>query len=149
MRLVIDRNEEVGRFVAERSPLEKPDWSGGIVGFGILRSDDVMVAGVVFSNWHPEEKRIELSACADDPRAFSTRILASLGAYAFGQLNAYRVWAKTSSDNRRAIKFLEGIGFIREGTLAGWYGPGKGAVMLRVLAPEWQRKWQTPLKVAA
>ncbi len=141
MRLVTDQSERVGQFVADHSPLERPDWSGGFVGFGVLRADGKLVAGVVFSDWHPKEKRIELSACADDPRAFSTRTLIALGDYAFGQLAAHRVWAKSSKDNLRALRFLEGIGFIREGTLASWYGPDKHAVVLRVTAPEWQRKW--------
>ncbi len=149
MRLVIGQDEAVGRFVADRSPLERPDWSAGFTGFGIVRSDGVLVAGVVFSDWHPAEKRIELSACADDPRAFSTQTLVSLGNYVFGQLAAYRCWARTSEDNRRALKFLKGIGFIKEGTLAGHYGPGRNAVMMRVLAPEWKRRWQAPLRVAA
>ncbi len=149
MRLVLGRDAEVGAFVAERSPLERPDWSAGFVGFGIVRSDGGLVAGVVFSNWHSGEKRIELSACADDPRAFSIRTLTSLGGYVFGQLGAYRCWAITSEDNRRAIKFLKGIGFIKEGTLAAHYGPGRNAVMMRVLAPEWKRRWQAPLRVAA
>ncbi len=149
MRLVLGRDAEVGQFVAARSPLERPDWSGGFVGFGIVRADGDLVAGVVFSDWHPAEKRIELSACADDPRAFSTRELVSLGNYVFGQLGAHRCWARTSEDNRRALKFLKGIGFIKEGTLAGHYGPGRNAVMMRVLAPEWKRRWQAPLRVAA
>jgi RimJ/RimL family protein N-acetyltransferase len=148
-RLLIGQSEAVGRFVAERSPIERPEW-GNFVGLGILRSNGTMVAGIVFNSWQPECRRIELSGAADDPRAFSTRILGELAAYVFGQLSVHRVYAKTSIDNRRALKLLEGLGFIREGTLASWYGPDLHAVMLRVTEPEWRRKWgAVPLKEAA
>ena len=147
--LLLDQSERVKRFVAERSPIEQVEFGPG-VGIGIARSDGVLVAGVVFSDWHADSRRIELSGATDDVRAFSTQTLRSLGEYVFGQLNAYRVWAKTSTDNRRALKLLEGLGFIREGTLAGFYGPQKHAVILRVLEPEWRRKWGgVPLKEAA
>ena len=149
MRLLIGEDARIGRYVADHAPLERPVWAGGFTGFGILRSDGELVAGVVFSDWHPAEKRLEFSACADDPRAFTTRIIVALGDYAFGQVKAYRVWARTSKDNTRALKFLEGVGFIREGTLASWYGPEKHAVILRVTAPEWQRKWGPKLLKAA
>ncbi len=147
--LLLDQSERVKRFVAERSPIEQVEFGPG-VGIGIARSDGVLVAGVVFSDWHADSRRIELSGATDDVRAFSTQTLRSLGEYVFGQLNAYRCWAKTSTENRRALRLLEGIGFIREGTLASFYGPNRHAVILRVTAPEWQRKWgRSPLKEAA
>ncbi len=148
-KLLIGQSETVGQFVAERSPIERPDF-GKFVGIGILRSDGSLAAGVVFSDWQPECRRIELSGAVDDPRAISTQAIVAIGNYVFGQLSVHRVWAKTSKDNRRALKLLEQLGFIREGTLAGFYGPEKHAVMLRVLEPEWKRKWgRVPLKEAA
>ena len=149
-RLLLGHDEEAGRFVAERSPIEKPIWPAGFVGFGILGSDDKWIAGVVFSDWQEDCRRIELSACADDPHAFSTRILFQLGNYVFGQLNVFRCWARTSTENRRARKFLKGIGFTEESTQAHWYGVGQHCITARVTAPEWQRKWGfSPMKKAA
>ena len=148
-RLLIGQSEAVGRFVAERSPIERPDF-GNFVGIGILRSDGALVAGVVFSDWQPPCRRIELSGAVDDPRAISTGTIVSIGNYVFRQLNVYRIWSKTSKDNRRALKLLEQLGFIREGTMASFYGPNQHAIILRVTEPEWQRKWgKVPLKEAA
>ena len=147
--LLLDQSERVKRFVAERSPIEQVEFGPG-VGIGIARSDGVLVAGVVFSDWHSDSRRVELSGAVDDPRVIGTQMIVAIGNYVFGQLNAYRCWAKTSTDNRRALKLLEGLGFIREGTLAGFYGPQKHAVILRVLEPEWRRKWaRVPLREAA
>ncbi len=150
MRLLLDQPERVGRFVAERSPMDRGVVFEKFSAIGILRSDGELVAGVVFSDWHEGSRRIELSGAVDDPRVIGTRMIVAIGNYVFGQLNAHRVWAKTSTDNRRALKLLDGLGFIREGTLAGFYGPQKHAIMLRVLEPEWRRKWgRVPLKEAA
>jgi len=147
--LLLDQSERVKRFVAERSPIEQVEFGPG-VGIGIARSDGVLVAGVVFSDWHSDSRRVELSGAVDDPRVIGTQMIVAIGNYVFGQLSAYRVWAKTSTDNRRALKLLDGLGFIREGTLAGFYGPQKHAVILRVLQPEWHRKWGvSPLRKAA
>ncbi len=86
----------------------------------------------------------------DDPRAISTGTIVSIGDYVFRQLNVYRVWAKTSKDNLRALKLLYQLGFIREGIMAGFYGPQQHAIILRVLEPEWRKKWgRIPLKEAA
>lgn len=149
-RLLLGHDAEVGEWVADRSPLERPVWPAGLVGFAIVGKDDRWLAGVVFSDWQEDKRRIELSACADDPRAFSTRILFQLGNYVFGQLNVFRVWSRTSTENRRARKFLRGIGFTEESTQAHWYGPGRHCITLRVTEPEWRKKWgYSPMKRAA
>ena len=150
MRLLLDQPERVGRFVALRSPVEREPDFGQFSAIGILRSDGELVAGVVFSDWHADSRRIELSGAVDDPRAIGTQMIVAVGNYVFGQLNVHRCWAKTSTDNRRALKLLKGLGFIQEGILAGFYGPQRHAIMLRVLEPEWRRKWgRVPLKEAA
>ena len=150
MRLLLDQPERVGRFVAERSPIEREPDFGQFSAIGILRSDGELVAGVVFSDWHPDSRRIELSGAVDDPRVIGTQMIVAIGNYVFGQLNVHRCWAKTSTDNRRALKLLDGLGFIREGTLAGFYGPHRHALIMRVLEPEWRKKWGAiPLRKAA
>lgn len=150
MRLLEGHDAAVAQFVHDFAPLEKPLWKPGFRGFGVIReSDGLLVAGVVFDDWHPNEKRVEMSGAAIDPRAFGPRTIRALGAYAFGKLDAHRVWARTSLDNRRARKLLKGLGFIEESTQASWYGPGVHAVTLRVLKPEWERRWSDERRLAA
>lgn len=141
MRLLHGHDEAVAAFVAGLAPIERPVFEPGYRGFGVIRDDGALVAGVVFSGWRPAFSTLELSGAAIDPRALSHRILAELGEYAFGQLEAFRVWARTSVDNRRARRFLKGIGFIEESVQAHWYGKGNHAVVSRVIKPDWQRKW--------
>lgn len=146
-RLWVGHSEQVGEWVAARAPLQRPDW-GNFVGLGILGSDGKLVAGVVFSDWQPAFRRIEFSAAADHRRAFSPQIRREIGDYVFGQLNVYRVWARTSVDNRRARIFLRAIGFRPESTEASWYGPGVHAIQYRIFEPEWRQRWPTLQKAA-
>lgn len=139
MRLLAGHDEAVAAFVANLAPIEQPVFEPGFRAFGVIRNDGALVGGVVFSGWRPAFSTVELSGAVIDSRALSPRILADLGEYAFGQLLAFRVWARTSVDNRRARKFLEGIGFIEEGVQAHWYGKGRHAITSRVIAPDW--KW--------
>lgn len=149
MRLLVGHDEAVAAFVADHAYPEAAVWLPGYRAFGILREDGALVAGFVFDGWNPAAKRVELSARAITPQAFSPRLIAALGAYPFGQLAVHRVTAKTSVDNRRCRKILKGIGFTEEGTMASWYGPGLHAVMYRTTRPEWERRWGNDLRQAA
>ena len=147
MRLLIGQSGQVGDWVADRAPLQRPDWVN-FVGIGIVDETDKLVAGVVFSDWQPRFRRIQFSAAADHRRAFSPQIRREIGDYVFGQLNVFRVWARTSVENRKARIFLRAIGFTPESTEAHFYGPGHHAIQYRLLEPEWRRRWPALRKAA-
>lgn len=149
MRLLVGHDAAVAQFVADYDHIEKPAWQPGYRAFGVINEAGLLVAGFVFDCWHPEAKRLELSCVASDPRAFSPRLIAALGRYPFGQLDCFRVWARTSVKNSRCRKILKGIGFVEESTQAHWYGPGKHAITARVTRPEWERRWGNDLRQAA
>lgn len=141
MRLLEGHDQRVADFVADFNMPERVAWQQGFRAFGVVRDDGALVGGVVFDDWHPQQRRVELSARAIDPRAFGPRILRALGSHPFGQLDCFRVWARTPATNSRARKFLKGIGFVEESVQAHWYGPTLHAVTLRVTEPEWKRRW--------
>ena len=149
MRLLVGHDAAVAAFVADHDYPEAVEWLPGYRAFGVIRSDGALVAGFVFDDWHPATKRIELSSRAITPAAFSRQTITALGRYPFGQLDCFRVTAKTSVDNKRCRKILEGIGFTQEGTMVSFYGPGKHAVIYRVTRPEWERRWGNDLRQAA
>jgi RimJ/RimL family protein N-acetyltransferase len=67
--------------------------------------------------------------------------------YAFEHLGANRVWLDTASDNYRAQKVYEGVGYTREGCLRahGWIAPLQrpcDELIYGILRPEWQASWQ-------
>ena len=141
MRLLLGQDEAVGKFVADLAPIERPVWPSGFSTFGVIRDDGALVGGVVFSDWRPAFKTVELSGAALSRHAFGPRTLLPIGEYVFGQLGAFRVWARTSVDNKPARAFLKHIGFTEESISAHHYGRGQHAITLRIIPAQWQHRW--------
>lgn len=146
--LLVGHDETVAKFVAGLSPLERPIWWGQYHAFGVLRGDGALIAGVVFSDHRPQFGTVELSAAAVSSFAFGPQIIEALGDFAFGKLEVFRVWAKTSLQNERAKRLLRGLGFTQEAVLSHHYGHVH-ACQWRVLKPEWERKWTPEVQKAA
>lgn len=141
MKLLEGHDADVAAFVARFAPIETPVWEPGYRAFGVLRDDGALVAGVVFSGWRPRFGTVEFSAVSLSRYAFRPPIVAALAEHAFGQLGAFRVWARTSIDNKPARATLKHLGFIEEGIEAHHYGRGHHAARLRIIRPEWERKF--------
>lgn len=141
LALLEGHDTTVAKFVADLAPLERPLFVDGDRAFGILRADGALIAGVVFSQWKPAFRTLELSAAAVSSFCLSTGIVLALGDYAFRQLNAFRISARTGASNDRAKKLLRHIGFTQEAVQGHYYGEGKHASCWRLIKPEWERKW--------
>ena len=141
MKLLEGHDATVAAFVARFAPIEKPVWEPGYRAFGVIRDDGALVAGVVFSSWRPDFATVEFSAVSLSRYAFRPPIVAALGEYAFGKLGAFRVWSRTSIDNKPARATLKHLGFIEEGIEAHHYGRGRHAARLRLIRPDWERKF--------
>jgi RimJ/RimL family protein N-acetyltransferase len=148
LKLLAGHDATVAEFVANLSPIERPEW-GPYCAIGIIRDDGALVAGVVLSNWREQFRTIEFSAAAVSSTAFRPRIVAELGDFIFGKLDAYRVWARTSIRNDRAQSALAKVGFIREAVSAHWYGPTHHATLWRYLRPQWESRAGAKLQIAA
>ncbi len=144
MRLLHGHDATVAEFVAKLSPIEQPVWVEPYWALGIIRDDGALVGGAVFSELHAPAGRVQLSGAALSAHVFGPQIVAEIGDFGFGQLKAFRIWARTSVDNRRARKFLKHCGFIEEATQAHWYGEGRHAITSRTIKPDWIRKWRAP-----
>lgn len=149
--LLTGHDADVARFVAELSPLETPVWHPPFWGFGILNDSGTLIAGVVVSSWRAQFKTCEVSGVAISNYSVDTRIVEAIyGGFIFGQLGAYRVFARTETSNRRAKRLLKHIGFIEEAVQGHHYGPGRHASCWRLIKPEWEQKWgSVPQQVAA
>ena len=143
MRVLYGHDRTVAEFVAQLAPIERPGFAGFAGALGIINNDGALVGGVVFSDWRPDFGTVEVSAAALDPRALGkASIIRELGAYPFGPLRCYRMWARTAETNLRTRKFLTGIGFREEAVNAHHYGYKRHAILARVLKPEWMAKWE-------
>ena len=119
-----------------------PHMHGGSFGLcmaaGVVRRG-VMVAGVVFHEWQPEYRTLQLSMAADSPRWATADVLGGLFRYAFVTAGANKLWTATPHTNTRALRFNHGIGMKQEATLRHHFGPKSHAVVCSMMAAEWQR----------
>jgi len=136
----VGHDAEVAQFVAELAPMERPVWPEGYRAFGVLDERNRLIFGAVFSEWKPEFGTIQLSAAGISSYLLSPDIVAALEGYAYRQLQANRVWSRTSIRNRKAIRLLKHIGFRPEGASADYFGPGHAAETYRMLRKEWLAK---------
>ena len=93
---------------------------------GVIR-DARIVAAVAYNNYR-EGSSIDVTLAADSPAWATRQAIATMLAYPFVQLEVRRVSALTRNSNRRARKLLEGLGFLREGTMAAAFADGSGAL---------------------
>lgn len=102
-------------------------------------SDDGEVLAVVvytrFSPWN-----CEMSVASSSPRWASRKFIRAAFQYPFQQCRLRRVTAAVEPDNAASIFMLERLGFIREATLAEWFGE-KDAHIYRMTRKEC--KWLT------
>lgn len=130
--------------MADLAPIERPFWRDLAFGVGILRADGALVGGIVFSEHKPQFGTLEVSAGALSSLVFSPQMLVELGAHVFGQLEVFRLSARTGDTNVRAKRLLKGMGFTNEGVKGHFYGPGKHASEWRVIRSEWKKRWPYP-----
>src|SRR6267378_1398954 len=83
---------------------------------------------------------IECSIAADSPRWITRSTVRAILSYPFCQLGVQRVTAFVQEKNKRSIKFLNGIGFVREGFIRSSVEDGSGIYITGMLREE-ARRW--------
>lgn len=108
---------------------------------GILE-DGKLIAGVVYHNYMPEYKNIELSIFSTTPRWATKDAIKIILRYPFFQLKCRRVTAQVAARNDRALKFTQGIGFRKEGRVRLGYG-NDDLIVLGMMYKE-AKRWLNP-----
>lgn len=145
MKLLFGHDADVTHWVTERIPhaavripyFERGQVFGPAVAIGVLDKGGQLVAGVVYHNHDPFVRSIEVSCAADSPRWGSRQTFGSLLRYPFGQLQCQRVTAATPRKSTSTRRFLEGLGFKREGSVRLGFG-NDNAIIYGLLAEEWR-----------
>lgn len=145
MRLLFEHDRAVCHWVAERIPYLRPRipyFEPGMVlgpasAIGVLGHDGALVAGVVYHNYDPFCRVIEIS-CASEPRSgwLTREVARSLLRYPLGQLGCQRCTAVTPRKSTSTRRFLEGLGFRREGSARRGFGDDN-AILYGLLAEDW------------
>lgn len=97
-----------------------------------------LYAVIVWHDWQPLHKTMQLSVASRSPKWVHRDILRALFHYPFVQCNCFKIWVAMPHDNARAIRFNLGLGFRAEGTLRHHFGPGRHAVIQGLLEQEWR-----------
>ena len=124
------------------------EWTAGLIphvdefehyiGIGYL-SNDRLIAGFIFNDYHSEFGTIQLSMAALSPMWARKEVIAEGLRYPFEQLGCYKVFTATPADNENAIKVNAHIGFRKEAILAHQFGKKRNCVMMRMLLPDYNR----------
>lgn len=142
-RLVFGEDKFISDWVKERIPHMKDGSFGEHTAIGVLNKQETeIIAGVVYHDYLPQYRTIQLSMAADNPLWAKKDIIKSLLFYPFRQLNVYKVFTITPISNKIAIKVNEHIGFKREAVLAHSFGRKRHAVICRILSPEFKKLYE-------
>lgn len=140
MRLLFGQDAVVATWVARHIPHMASDF-GPNAAIGVTDESGQPMAGVVFHDYQPAYRTIQLSAAAISPRWATRRIVGQMLRYPFDELGVHKVWTATQHQNARALKFNEGVGFTKEATLKDHFGAGIHAVICRMLDHDYRRRY--------
>lgn len=134
----------MAHWVAEHIPhmaVRIPDFGYGEVfgmgvAIGVADSEGFLVGGVVYHNYDPYFRSMELSCASTTPRWVTREIICALLRYNFGQAQCRRITSVVPRKSTSARRFLEGLGFKREGCVRFGFGSDH-AIVYGLLVEEW------------
>jgi RimJ/RimL family protein N-acetyltransferase len=137
MRLVLDQSPAVAAWVAARIPQMTGAADFGLASaIGVVAEDGRALGGVVFHNYQPRFRNIEVSFASDTPRWLTRNLIRQILAYPFDQLDCARITAITPKKAHAARAFLDHFGFKREGVVRWGFGDDD-AIVSGLLKREW------------
>jgi len=137
MRLVLGQDRDVAAWVAARiAHMGASADFGPCAAIGIADEAGRALGGVVFSNFQPGFRSIEVSFAAETSRWLTRPLICGILSYPFVQLDCQRVTAVTPRGARKARSFLDRFGFKREGVVRRGFGTDD-AIISGLLRTEW------------
>jgi hypothetical protein len=86
----------------------------GAYPIGVAHNDEI-IAVMVAHGYEPCYRNVQISMAATRPNWARCSTIQELLGYLFNQLKVDRVTTLIASQNKRALRFNEGLGFVREG----------------------------------
>lgn len=137
MRVLYGEDKAVASWVAER--IEHVDDFGPSVALGVMGSR--MLAGVVFHDFKPMYRTMQVSIAADSPHWARPRIIREILSVAFVTNGVYTLYSVMKADDVKTREFNARLGFSKPTTIGHMFGPDKHAVVTRMLLPTFERIW--------
>lgn len=147
--LIFNHSEKLAAWCAQQIPQMRGNPSfGPCQAIGIASgpsADDQLYGVVVFHDYIPHLRTIQISNAARTPKWLTRGVIRGVLYYPFMQLNCYRVWGAIPHTNLRAIRLNKGLGLKVDGTLRHAFGPGVHAVIVSMTKPEYLKSPWRPL----
>lgn len=136
LHLLYGHTEFVRAWVKARIAVMNVGDFGACTALGVM-DNGRLIAGVVYHDWQPGYRTIQVSCAADSPKWARRGIISEILDYPFRQLGVNRITSITSADNHRTRRFLEGVGMTLEGICIEGFGDNDAAIY-RLLKREWE-----------
>jgi RimJ/RimL family protein N-acetyltransferase len=144
VRVLYGHDAEVTHWVCERIPhlreriphFEKGLVLGPTVALGVLDRAGTLIAGVVFHGYDPFVKAMEVSCASDGARWGNREVFREVLRYSFETADCQRISAVTPRRATSPRRFLEGLGFQREGSIRRGFGTDN-AIIYGLLREDW------------
>jgi len=130
--IVYGQNERVAAFVAANIPGETGFVNCAAIGFGTP-----LVAGVVYHNWNPEGRVIELSSASTTRKWVTRANLKVIFGYPFDELECQLCVARISEHNARARRIWRALGST-EYHIPRFYGRDEAMIIATLTVEAWR-----------
>lgn len=149
MKLILGYDAEVAAWAAGRIEHLGPAGFGPCTAIGVAPDDSPyhLAAAVVYHDYQPTWRTMQISATAVDPRWAQRGVIRACLSYPFDQLKIRKLWSCIGSGNERALRFNKGLGFTQEAILAKHFGT-EHAIITRMFDKDYRRRWGAVAKEA-
>lgn len=137
--LIYGHDAAVAAWVVDQIP--HMDMPREYAAIGVAR-DGALVAGVIYHNFLPDYRGIEISMAATSARWATRGVIRALLAYPFEQLGCRWVLTCIPHKNEPALKLNKGLGFVQRGVLPDFYDVKRHAVLMTMPARVFARLFE-------
>lgn len=138
--MITGQNAEIGAWVAARIPaMADAAEFGAYEAVGVEDAEGRMLAGCVYHNYVRRYASCEISFAADTPRFATRGVIRGLLSVPFGQYVCRRVTLLVPHDAARTIRFVSGIGFVREGCIRDMYDTKRHGLVFGMTKRDYDR----------
>lgn len=124
----------IAHWVAERAG-EISSLAPGYEAIGVTNARGELIGGVVYTQYRQSNRTIEMWA-AGDGNWLTRGALRQFFSYPFEELGVHRVSLLVERTNKQSQRFVERLGFIKEGACKDLFGPGRTVLVYRMLKTE-------------
>jgi len=124
VKVVLDRSADLVEWARQRLPVvSEQGFPDGAAAIGVADSAGKIMGVVVFHDWQPAYRTMQVSAVAEDARWVRARsAFSTMFDYAFGHCGVEKLWSLTPAKNIRALRFVRAVGFEPEARLSRQFG---------------------------